>query len=94
MIRLKVWPDGTAAFRCPACGRPHHLRVEAVPGRPAWKWNASAERPTLEPSVLWRRPVDDLGDRCHSYVRDGFIEYLPDCSHNQAGKTLELPPYD
>jgi hypothetical protein len=92
MIRLKVFPDGRAEFRCPACGRPHGLRVE---GPKAWTWNGNAERPTLQPSIDWRRPKGDQpGDHCHSYVRDGFIEYLADCTHSQAGKTLELPPYE
>jgi hypothetical protein len=28
--------------------------------------------------------------RCHSFVRDGKIEYLSDCTHELAGKTVEL----
>lgn len=28
--------------------------------------------------------------RCHSFVRDGKIEYLSDCSHELAGQTVEL----
>ncbi|NMW24036.1 ammonia monooxygenase [Rhodanobacter denitrificans] len=28
---------------------------------------------------------------CHSYVRDGRIEFLPDSTHALAGKTVELP---
>lgn len=29
--------------------------------------------------------------RCHSFVRDGKIEFLADCSHEMAGQTVELP---
>lgn len=29
--------------------------------------------------------------RCHSYVTDGKIQYLSDCSHSLAGQTVELP---
>ena len=29
--------------------------------------------------------------RCHSYVTDGQIQFLGDCSHELAGKTVELP---
>jgi hypothetical protein len=29
--------------------------------------------------------------RCHSYVTDGRIEFLPDSSHALAGRTVELP---
>lgn len=28
---------------------------------------------------------------CHSFVRDGNIEFLQDCSHGLAGKTVQLP---
>lgn len=28
--------------------------------------------------------------RCHSFVRDGKIEFLPDCTHELAGQTLPL----
>jgi len=27
---------------------------------------------------------------CHSYVRDGKIEYLSDCTHDLAGQTIDL----
>lgn len=30
---------------------------------------------------------------CHSFVRDGFIEYCSDCTHTMAGKTVELPEW-
>jgi hypothetical protein len=28
---------------------------------------------------------------CHSFVKDGFIQFLSDCTHSLAGKTAELP---
>lgn len=31
---------------------------------------------------------------CHSFVRDGKIEFLSDCSHDMAGQTVELPDVD
>ncbi|MCA1934131.1 MAG: hypothetical protein LDL37_01690, partial [Asticcacaulis sp.] len=30
--------------------------------------------------------------RCHSFVTDGRIEFLSDCSHDKAGQTINLPP--
>jgi len=30
---------------------------------------------------------------CHSYVTDGRIQYLSDCTHDLAGKTVELPDW-
>ncbi len=28
---------------------------------------------------------------CHSFVRDGHIEFLNDCTHELAGQTVDLP---
>lgn len=30
---------------------------------------------------------------CHSFVTDGKIQYLGDCTHELAGKTVELPEW-
>jgi len=29
--------------------------------------------------------------RCHSFVRDGRIEFLSDCTHALKGQTVDLP---
>ncbi len=31
--------------------------------------------------------------RCHSFVRDGRIEFLSDCSHAMASQTVDLPSF-
>lgn len=28
---------------------------------------------------------------CHSFVKDGMIQFLNDCTHSLSGKTVELP---
>lgn len=86
-------------FECPGCGgEMHGPLVEAQDGRGPWAWNGSLERPTLSPSVLvrWTRCDAETGLAieevvCHSFVRDGRIEYLGDCTHELAGRTVELP---
>lgn len=30
---------------------------------------------------------------CHSFVKDGRIQFLNDCTHALAGQTVALPPY-
>ena len=30
--------------------------------------------------------------RCHSFVREGRIQFLHDCTHALTGQTVELPP--
>jgi hypothetical protein len=60
---------------------------------PRWHFDGNLQRPTLSPSILsyceWgperRKSV------CHSFVRDGRIEFLSDCTHTLAGQTVELP---
>jgi Family of unknown function (DUF6527) len=31
---------------------------------------------------------------CHSFVREGCIEFLPDCTHSLVGQKVELPEID
>lgn len=31
---------------------------------------------------------------CHSFVTDGQIQFLSDCSHELAGQTVDLPEFD
>jgi hypothetical protein len=86
-------------FHCPGCGHSHMPYVKAVPNglggmTPAWQFNGDLQRPTFHPSVLagWG---DESGPHiCHSFVREGRIEFLPDCTHALAGKTVELPDHD
>lgn len=36
----------------------------------------------------------DVHLRCHSYVRDGQIEFLGDCSHAMKNRTVPLAPFE
>ncbi|MBN8921582.1 MAG: hypothetical protein J0I96_00655 [Rhodanobacter sp.] len=64
---------------------------------PHWDFDGNLERPTLAPSVLSRWDEwqgDDVPPKhhvCHSFVRDGRIEFLTDCTHALAGQTVDLP---
>lgn len=33
----------------------------------------------------------DVNNICHSFVRNGYIQFLSDCTHALAGQTVELP---
>jgi len=88
------------AFRCPGCERDHSV---SLGDGATWSWNGDTDRPTLSPSVLVTYngsdagQMDDDGHRappavCHSFVRDGQIEFLTDCTHALAGQTVPLPP--
>jgi hypothetical protein len=67
-----------------------------------WGFNGDMERPTLTPSVLStsgcepgcqrHAPGDCMPKRvCHSFVTDGRIQFLGDCTHALAGQTVDLP---
>jgi len=89
-------------FRCPGCEDTHSIRVGDGPS-PRWGFNGNFERPTFTPSILvrWNEPSDVEGEFddtskdkqmiCHSFVTDGQIQFLSDCTHALAGKTVELP---
>lgn len=58
-----------------------------------WEFNGDFEKPTFSPSMLIEYPVEnpDTGHvREHFFVRDGKIQYLPDCHHNMAGNTVDM----
>jgi len=85
--------------QCPACaadgsGASCH---EFVVGW--WTFSGDLERPTFSPSMLATAVYGAHGPgrrehRCHSFVRDGKIQYLSDCTHAMAGQTVDLPDFD
>jgi len=52
-----------------------------------WEWNGDTEKPTISPSILTQYEHDQV---CHSCIRNGMVEFLYDCTHENAGKTLPL----
>lgn len=100
----KFFPGKKAfSFFCPGCKCGHYFTI------PPWTWNENFEKPTIRASILVRvtRPItDDEADRilkgekidvsntaCHSFVTDGNIQFLGDCTHELAGKTVPLEPF-
>jgi hypothetical protein len=85
-MKLRSLHDGLAQIWCPACNGGHTVRIS---GNGAWEFNGDFDRPTLTPSVLvtWN---GEPPMRCHSFVRDGRIEFLSDCTHALAGQTVDL----
>jgi len=51
-----------------------------------WKFNGDFENPTFRESMLIKRE----NYVCHSYVTNGKMEYLGDCTHELRGKTVPL----
>jgi hypothetical protein len=99
---LRNGTDNRLTWWCPGCEDPHTIQHGAGSG-PRWGWNANAERPTFTPSVLvtyganpdasdefkeWRTPRV-----CHSFVVDGAMQFLSDCTHALAGQTVPIPAW-
>jgi hypothetical protein len=89
--------DGTFGrrFDCPGCGEKHAIPVT---GPKVWGFNGDDERPTFTPSILvrgvkgaWGPVFDPTPTVCHSFVKDGRIRFLDDCTHALAGKEVDLP---
>lgn len=60
-----------------------------------WTWNGSIEAPTLRPSVLTTfEPYQRPKVVCHSWINDGNVQFLNDCTHAFSGQTLELLEVD
>ncbi len=85
-------------FQCPGCDESHMIPVghtieyrrrlkELNHSTVEWGWNGSLEAPTFTPSLLVRSPT--LGV-CHSFIRDGKIQFLDDCTHRLKGQTVDL----
>jgi len=82
---------GELGFMCPGCEEQHfitdNLTEEKAICNGPWTFNNDFETPTISPSVL----VQWAEHRCHSFIKDGIIQFLSDCTHDLKGQTVELP---
>ena len=77
--------DSGYAFYCPGCKK-HHVIYRS------WQFNGNFERPTFSPSLLVKGYSEKHSQDyvCHSFVTDGEIQFLGDCTHALAGQTVPL----
>lgn len=92
--------SGGRMIFCPGCQCGHVINLEpgsnGVGGRkPCWTFNGDERHPTFEPSLLVTYPYGDPPEirRCHSFIRNGQIQFLSDCTHELAGKAVPLEPF-
>lgn len=74
-------------FECPGCGCAHFVNDR-------WQFNGDVDKPTVKPSILAQFTEGREKVRCHSFVTDGNIRYLNDCTHDLAGSVVEIPDWD
>ncbi|WP_037422010.1 DUF6527 family protein [Sinorhizobium sp. CCBAU 05631] len=97
--KLRSVEGGRIMFWCPGCDGAHQVGVGEGPG-PRWGYNGNPDAPTFTPSVLVTYNGADAGKDgappavCHSFVTDGRIQFLGDCTHALAGQTVDLPDFD
>lgn len=98
--------NNRAYFKCPGCNYLHYVAILCEP--PVWSWNGSLDKPTFYPSILVNSYYDPPATRdnlnvknqtridtvCHSFVRDGQIQFLTDCTHKLVGQTVDLPEFN
>lgn len=84
-------------FDCPGCigGHAVFVRPHKAPNGASWDFNGDMEKPTFSPSILSRYTFTPESGKpdivCHSFVADGKIQFLGDCTHALAGQTVEIP---
>lgn len=103
-MKLLHVQDCKLTFYCPGCQAEHLIFVD-LPG--AWTWNRNLDKPSVSPSILVRAvvPLNDSeiervmnGEHvepvltvCHSFIEDGKIRFLNDCTHDLAGQIVDIP---
>lgn len=85
---------GVVVINCPGCKEHHFLHTILMPdGSPGWGFNGDFNKPTFTPSLLVRWP--NLKEKteviCHSFITNGNIQFLGDCTHDLKNQTVELP---
>jgi hypothetical protein len=88
-------PRGFRIF-CPGCKYHHYLPIKKYSNMDEiFEWNSNSDKPTFKPELLIKGYAGNMGTpKCHSRITDGMIEFFIDCTHELAGKTVELPDAD
>ncbi len=81
---------GYYSFHCPGCKHDHVYTTKEANTKLAWEFSGDVNAPTFSPSLLNRGGRHGSDFVCHLFVRNGKIEYCTDCSHELAGKTVEM----
>lgn len=57
------------------------------------QWTPPATNPEVAAKIKSGEIVQTKVEKvCHTFVTDGRVQYLSDCTHELAGKTIDLPP--
>lgn len=76
-------------YMCPGCGYEHAFGLKSEGGNHEFDMNL--DKPTVSPSLVYNFSP---GRKCHSFIRNGMIQFLGDCDHALKGQTVNLPEID
>ena len=110
MAKIHDQPDGRHTFRCPGCGDTHTVSdnwtfngdYEKPTFSPSILVRCGHYSQYYDGKNCWcnfseRYPGEEAPfkcSRCHSYVTDGKIQFLSDCTHELAGQTVGIPDWE
>jgi hypothetical protein len=83
VLRSKYGDTEYLTFWCPGCKSWHSVNS-------TWSWNYSLCSTTINPSIKVTGFSEKGQTICHSYVRDGRIGYLSDCTHELKGQNVKM----
>ena len=105
-MKIKAISTGGYSYRCP-CGDMHYVTSswqfsgdhEKPTFSPSVLVRSGHYAKAATPTDCWcdynaKHPGDELTFTCyvcHSFIRDGMVQFLSDCTHRLAGQTVELP---
>jgi len=108
MQRATLGTDNHFLFWCPGCDEAHGIPVDGSRGW-AWNGSLESptiDPSILVNQTLYgpdkltftnykgeHPPAETHKGICHSFIRNGKIEFLSDCTHALAGQTVELPEW-
>lgn len=72
-------------YYCPGCKREHAFGLQGEGGHHTF--NMDLENPTVVPSLMQNFAKYTV---CHSFIKNGKIQFLNDCTHELKGQTVEL----
>ena len=91
-IKKEGYINSDYIFYCNGCKCHHGVWTTNKNGNNAiWQFNNDLNKPTVSPSILvhWVNKGKDF--ICHSFINNGNIQYLGDCTHELRNTTIELP---
>jgi hypothetical protein len=106
VAKVREMGDGLKVFQCPGCECNHMIsdkwQYNGNPDSPTITPSILVRTGHYVPEhkgSCWCEfnKKEDSGFKCgvcHSFVTDGKIQFLSDCTHELAGQTVELPEWE